>query len=103
MTLRHSLVHIGDVDPENMDAGQGWNISEFRLPITKRHGSRSAVFHARLQPGAAHKKHHHTRCEEILFCLAGRGTSGLGAGSMEETGYIYAGDVTEADLGGAAE
>ena len=56
MTPRLSPVHIGDVDPENVDADQGWSISELRLRISGRRGSRPAVLHARLQPGAAHKK-----------------------------------------------
>ncbi len=34
MPLQYPLVHVDDVTPENMSEGEGWAISEFRLPIT---------------------------------------------------------------------
>ncbi len=137
MPLKYPLVHVDDVKPENMDADEGWSISEFRLPISKAHGSSTTVFHSRFLPGSTHKKHLHENCDEIAFYLSGRGVVGqgderaevrgghcrlmprgaehffynqtedepaivigfyIGAGSVEETGYVYRGEVTEADL-----
>jgi mannose-6-phosphate isomerase-like protein (cupin superfamily) len=131
------LVHLDDVAPERMDAGQGWSITDFRLPISKRNGSTTTVFRARFFPGAVHRKHRHDRCEEIYYVISGRGVAGaggdrmavrgghfhyipqgvehwlantsttepievvglyVGAGSVEDTGYVYTGDVTAADL-----
>lgn len=131
------LVHIDDVPVERQDQDQGWSISEFRLPLSRAQNSRTAVFHSRLRGGAAHKKHIHTECEEILYYVRGRAKGGLGsgyvdlvpgayrltpksmehwgwnsgespsaeavgfyvgAGSIEETGYVYTGEITEKDL-----
>jgi len=131
------LVHLDDVAPERMDAGKGWSITDFRLPIGRHNGSSTTLFRARFFPGAVHKKHRHDRCEEIYYIISGRGLAGagedrvevrgghfhyiprgvehwlvnlsraepveavgiyIGAGSVEETGYVYTGDVTEADL-----
>ena len=117
-----------------MDEGQGWRISDFRLPISRRNGSSTTLFHARFLPGAVHKKHRHERCEEIYYIIRGHGLAGagpdrvdvraghfhyiprgvehwlvnssrtepievvgiyVGAGSVEETGYAYTGEVTE--------
>ena len=32
------FTHIDDVTPEKMDAGDGWLITEFRLPFSERQG-----------------------------------------------------------------
>jgi mannose-6-phosphate isomerase-like protein (cupin superfamily) len=131
------LVHLDDVAPATMDAGQGWSITDFRLPIGRHNGSRTTVFRARFFPGAVHKKHRHDNCEEIYYVISGHGLAGaggdrvevrgghfhyipkgvehwlanlsanepievvgiyIGAGSVEETGYVYTGEVTAADL-----
>jgi hypothetical protein len=39
MSLTYPLVHVDEVRPENMKEGEGWAISEFRLPISGRNGS----------------------------------------------------------------
>jgi quercetin dioxygenase-like cupin family protein len=127
------MVHIDDVRPEHMDEGEGWRISDFRLPISRRNGSSTTLFRARFLPGAVHKKHRHDRCEEIYYIIRGHGLAGagpdrvevraghfhyiprgvehwlvnssrtepievvgiyVGAGSVEETGYAYTGEVT---------
>ena len=137
MPLEYPLVHIDDVEPENMDAGQGWSITDFRLPISKRQGSSTTMFRARFMPGAIHKKHRHENCDEIYYIISGHGLAGAGpdrvevrgghyhyiprgvehwmynlsetepieavgiydrAGSVEESGYVYTGEITEADL-----
>ena len=137
MPHQYPLVHIDDVKPENMDADEGWRISQFRLPISKKQGSATTAFHSRFLPGALHKKHLHTECDEIYHIISGHGLAGagedrvevrgghfhfipkgvehwlhnlsgaepievagvyLGAGSVEETGYVYTGDVTEEDI-----
>ena len=131
------LVHVDDVPPEKMDEKDGWLITDFRLPISKRNGSTTTVFRAKFMPGAVHKKHRHDNCEEIYYIISGHGLVGagsdraevraghfhfipkgvehwaynlsktepleaiglyIGAGSVEETGYVYMGDVTEADV-----
>jgi quercetin dioxygenase-like cupin family protein len=131
------LVHLDDVAPERMDAGEGWSISDFRLPLGRHNGSSTTVFRARFEPGAVHKKHRHDNCEEIYYVISGHGVAGaggdrmavrgghfhyipkgvehwlanasgseaievvglyIGAGSVAETGYVYLGDVTPADL-----
>lgn len=131
------FTHLDEVPPENMDAGDGWMISDFRLPIGTHNGSSTTLFRARFLPGAVHKKHRHENCEEIYYVISGHGLAGagadrvevrgghfhnvpagvehwlhnlsetdpievvgiyIGAGSVAETGYVYIGDVTPADL-----
>lgn len=131
------LVHPDDVAPEKMDAGEGWSISDFRLPLGRHNGCTTALFRARFLPGAVHRKHRHDGCEEIYHVISGRGVAGagvsrselhgghfhyipagtehwlvnrqdeepvevvgiyIGAGRVEETGYVYTGDVTATDL-----
>lgn len=131
------FVHLDEVPPENMNEGDGWLISDFRLPIGRHNGSDSTLFRAKFQPGAVHKKHAHENCEEIYYVISGHGLAGagadrveiraghfhyipagaehwlhnlsatepievvgvyIGAGSVAETGYVYLGDVTAADL-----
>lgn len=133
---RGALVHAEEVSPETMDAGRGWSISDFRLPLSRRNGSATTLFLARFLPGAVHRKHRHDRCEEIYYVVNGRGVAGaggshsevrgghfhyipagvehwlvnrhdepvdvvgiyIGAGSVEETGYVFTGDVAAAEL-----
>ena len=80
MPSGHVLVHIDDVAPENMQRKDGWSISEFRLPITGACGSSTAVFHSIFRPGSTHKKHLHTRCDEITVYLRGHGVVGQSEG-----------------------
>ena len=139
MALKDPVVHIDDVKPEAMDKGAGWSITDFRIPISKKQGSKSTMFHARFMPGSIHKKHRHDHCDEIYFIMSGHGLAGagsdrvelrkghfhfipkgvehwfyplskdeptlsvgiyIGAGSLEETGYVYMGEVTEEDRKG---
>ncbi|MGZ8155559.1 MAG: hypothetical protein ACXWUK_09690, partial [Burkholderiales bacterium] len=65
MALKYPLVHVDDVTPENMKKGEGWAISEFRLPITGKDGSSTTIFHSIFRPGSTHAKHLHSRCDEI--------------------------------------
>jgi mannose-6-phosphate isomerase-like protein (cupin superfamily) len=131
------LVHIDDVKPAQMNAADGWSITDFRMPIGRHNGSSTTLFWAKFMPGAVHRKHRHDNCEEIYYVIRGHGLAGagpdraevrgghvhyiprgvehflhnlsktepleaigiyIGAGSVEETGYRYLGDVTEADL-----
>jgi mannose-6-phosphate isomerase-like protein (cupin superfamily) len=78
MPLRYPLVHVDDVQPENMKKGEGWAISEFRLPISGKHGSSTTLFHSIFRPGSTHAKHLHSRCDEIAVYLKGHGTVGQG-------------------------
>ena len=76
MELECPLVHVDDVVPENMQKGEGWAISEFRLPISGKHGSATTVFHSIFRPGSTHAKHVHNRCDEIAVYLRGHGVVG---------------------------
>jgi mannose-6-phosphate isomerase-like protein (cupin superfamily) len=72
------LIHVDDVVPENMSKGEGWAISEFRLPISGKEGSATTVFHSIFRPGSTHAKHLHSRCDEIAVYLKGHGVVGQG-------------------------
>ena len=137
MALTYPLVHVDEVRPENMKKGEGWAISEFRLPISGRNGSSTTLFHSIFRPGSTHAKHLHRNCDEIAVYLKGHGVVGqgnertevrpghcrlmpkgsehfffnetkdeeglvigfyVGAKSVEDTGYEFCGNVTEADL-----
>jgi mannose-6-phosphate isomerase-like protein (cupin superfamily) len=78
MALQFPLVHVDDVRPENMKQGEGWAISEFRLPISGKNGASTTFFHSIFRPGSTHAKHLHRNCEEIAVYLKGRGTVGQG-------------------------
>lgn len=82
-----TLVHLDDIKPESMDRGDGWLISDFRLPIAGHSGSASTMFRARFLPGAVHKKHCHQNCEEIYYLISGRGLAGAG----EDRVQVHAG------------
>jgi mannose-6-phosphate isomerase-like protein (cupin superfamily) len=79
MALRYPLVHVDDVPPESMKAGEGWAISEFRLPISGRNGSSTTVFHSIFRPGSTHARHLHRNCDEIAVYLKGHGVVGQGS------------------------
>ena len=83
MPLKYPLVHVDDVRPENMKPGEGWAISEFRLPISGEHGSSTTIFHSIFRPGSKHAKHLHSRCDEIAVYLKGHGVVGQGAERTE--------------------
>ena len=83
MTTSPYFTHIDAVNPENMDKGDGWLITEFRLPFSERQGAATTMFHARFNPGSVHKKHRHTNCEEIYYLVSGTGIAGAG-GATEE-------------------
>lgn len=78
MSVRHKLVlvHVDDVQPENMKKGDGWAISEFRLPVSGRDGSSTTLFHSIFRPGSTHAKHLHRNCDEIAVYLKGHGIVG---------------------------
>ena len=78
MSLQFPLVHVDDVRPENMKEGEGWAISEFRLPISGRNGSSTTLFHSIFRPGSTHAKHLHRNCDEIAVYLKGHGIVGQG-------------------------
>jgi mannose-6-phosphate isomerase-like protein (cupin superfamily) len=61
-----------------MKKGDGWAISEFRLPISGRNGSSTTLFHSIFRPGSTHAKHLHRNCDEIAVYLKGHGIVGQG-------------------------
>jgi len=79
----HRLVHVDDVQPENMKKDAGWAISEFRLPITGKDGSSTTLFHSIFRPGSTHAKHSHARSDEIAVYLKGHGIVGQSNERME--------------------
>jgi mannose-6-phosphate isomerase-like protein (cupin superfamily) len=83
MPVKYPLVHVDDVTPENMKKGEGWAISEFRLPITGRDGSSTTIFHSIFRPGSTHAKHLHSKCDEIAVYLKGHGIVGQGTERTE--------------------
>jgi mannose-6-phosphate isomerase-like protein (cupin superfamily) len=83
MSLKYPLVHVDDVRPENMKQGEGWAISEFRLPISGKHGSSTTLFHSIFRPGSTHAGHLHRNCDEIAVYLKGHGVVGQGAERAE--------------------
>ena len=78
MPLKYPLVHVDDVRPENMKQGEGWAISEFRLPISGKNGASTTLFHSIFRPGSTHARHLHRNCDEIAVYLKGHGTVGQG-------------------------
>jgi mannose-6-phosphate isomerase-like protein (cupin superfamily) len=76
MSLNHTLVHVDDVQPENMKKDAGWAISEFRLPISGKDGSSTTLFHSIFRPGSTHARHLHSKCDEIAVYLKGHGIVG---------------------------
>ncbi len=80
------FVHLDDVTPENMDRGDGWNITDFRLPLSGHNGCTSTLFRARFFPGAVHAKHRHENCEEIYYIISGHGLAGAGPDRVEVHG-----------------
>jgi mannose-6-phosphate isomerase-like protein (cupin superfamily) len=59
-----------------MQKGDGWAISEFRLPVTGAHGSATTIFHSIFRPGSTHAKHLHSKCDEIAVYISGHGIVG---------------------------
>lgn len=80
------FVHLDDVTPENMDKGDGWHITDFRLPLSERNGCGSTLFRARFFPGSVHAKHRHENCEEIYYVISGHGLAGAGPDRVEVHG-----------------
>ena len=80
------LVHVDDVTPENMSKGDGWLISDFRLPFGAHNGCSSTLFRARFLPGAVHKKHTHEACDEIYYIISGHGLACAGDDRVEVRG-----------------
>ena len=77
------ILNINDVEPENMNESDGWKITDFRLPISKKNGCSSTLFRARFMPGAVHKKHCHTNSDEIYYIISGHGLAGAGSDRVE--------------------
>ena len=76
MSGKAKLIHVEDVQPENMKKDAGWAISEFRLPISGNDGSSTTIFHSIFRPGSTHAKHLHNQCDEIAVYLKGHGIVG---------------------------
>jgi mannose-6-phosphate isomerase-like protein (cupin superfamily) len=76
--LLDHLVHLDDVPLQAQDNAKGWTISQFRLPITGRDGSASALFHGLFQPGSEHSMHLHKLSDELCIYIRGQGLVGAG-------------------------
>ena len=64
-----TFLHWENVLPETMNKDEGWLINDFRLPFGAHNGSGTTLFRAQFFPGAVHKKHSHTNCEEIYYII----------------------------------
>jgi len=80
---RITAIHLDDVPIERMEERDGWAISEFRLPVSGRHGSETTAFHSIFRPGSTHAKHLHHSCDEIAVYLKGHGVVGQGNSRAE--------------------
>ena len=80
------VIHVDNVQPENMSSGDGWLISDFRLPFGAHNGCSSTLFRAKFLPGAVHKKHTHEACDEIYYVISGHGLAGAGDDRVEVRG-----------------
>ena len=69
--MKYPPIHIKDVPIAKMESKDGWNISEFKLPITGESGSSTTVFHSIFKPGSSQRKHLHSRSSEIAMYLRG--------------------------------
>jgi mannose-6-phosphate isomerase-like protein (cupin superfamily) len=78
-----TILNINDVIPEKMDEKEGWQITDFRIPISAKNGSPSTLFRARFMPGAVHKKHRHNNSDEIYYIISGHGIAGAGSDRVE--------------------
>jgi len=71
MDFKYPVINVDDVDPEVMPEADGWRITEFRIPLSKKQGCTSTMFHARFDPKARHEKHRHDNCDEYAYVIKG--------------------------------
>ena len=65
--MKYPPIHIDDVPISKMEEKNGWNISEFRLPITGQSGSSTTVFHSIFKPGSTPVSYTHLTLPTILL------------------------------------
>ena len=87
---QYPLINAADVEP--LDAGAAF---EFKLPITGRHGSSTAAFHARFRPGAGFGGRLHRNCDIIAVHLTGTGVATRG--DLDLARRLLAAGVLERD------
>ena len=137
--MSHYVVNVNDVEPAPVKTEDGWNRMDIRFVVEEsRSGSKEVCFWRTVfKPGSRHFKHRHTRSDEVIYVIGGRGASGAqdreievkagdvhfiskdtvhwmrpldpeeelevcgcytNTGSLEGSGYIFEGEVTETDM-----
>lgn len=86
----------GNIMPEFVVMKEDKVIMECRELISNcTVGSKAAVvFRVVFGPGAEHLKHRHMNCDEIVYCLSGRGAEGIEDGDKKYQEYEYVPGVT---------
>lgn len=71
---------VEDFAPAGVKKEEGWRKMDIRFIVTRETaGSTDAAWWRTLfPPGAAHEKHIHHECDEILYGICGRGAQGVG-------------------------
>ncbi|HZP21641.1 MAG TPA: cupin domain-containing protein [Bauldia sp.] len=81
MGIRKNVVKMGEsvISPEFVYTRNGLTTFECREMISREaNGSEQiCVFKCVFAPREAHDKHKHTQCDEIIFCISGRGVEGI--------------------------
>ncbi|MFQ5912416.1 MAG: cupin domain-containing protein [Nitrospinota bacterium] len=90
--MAHYVVNVKDVEPAPVEVKDGWNQMDIRLVVEEsRSGSKEVCFWRTVfRPDARHYKHRHTRSDEVIYVIRGRGASGA---EDREVEVKAAGDV----------
>ena len=64
-----------------MNKDEGWLINDFVSHLVLTMGPAQPCSELNFLPGAVHKKHSHTNCEEIYYIISGHGLAGAGVDS----------------------
>ena len=131
---------VDEIVPEPVAEKDGWRRMDYRI-LLGRHNvgpeAQASLYRSVFPPGAAHKKHLHTKSDELVYVIRWRGAHGQGddewevgpgscyyipknvphwlrnldhvepvelvgvyldAGSLEETGYVFLGEVAPHEM-----
>jgi quercetin dioxygenase-like cupin family protein len=81
----------GNITPDFVVVKNDKVLMECREMISKSTvGSKNAViFRVVFAPGAEHSKHRHMNCDEMVYCLSGRGAEGIEVEDRKYEEYEY--------------
>jgi quercetin dioxygenase-like cupin family protein len=94
MKITRNVVGLaqGIIRPEFVYSKNGVTTFECREIISRMaNGAEEiCIFKCVFGPREAHSKHRHTKCDEIVFCISGRGVEGIetSPGVFEEFEYV---------------